>query len=58
MGKIHKLSKEYSVEDLKRWMRVPCRQKLEWLEAANRFFVKFTPKKTQKIAQHLKFLGF
>ena len=58
MGRTHRVSKEYDPEHLKQWMRVSCREKLEWLEAMNRFFLKFTPKKTQRAARKLKSLGF
>jgi hypothetical protein len=50
--------KEYSDEDLKRYMAVPARQKLRMLEKTNAFFQRMMPASSKKIWEELKKRGF
>jgi hypothetical protein len=39
---------------LRRYGRLPVKQKLEWLEEINRFLHRFMPPETRKIAKKFK----
>lgn len=49
---------EYSDEDLLKYMRVPIRKKLQWIEDTNQFFHRFMPEKSKKIWEQLQKEGF
>ena len=53
-----KIYKEYSDEELKRYMAVPARQKLRMLEKTNSFFKRMMPTSTKKIWEELQKRGF
>lgn len=36
-------------ESLKKWMRMPAKMKLEWLEEINKFLWKYAPKESKKM---------
>lgn len=40
-----------SDESLKKWMQMPARMKLEWLEEINEFIWKYTSEKNKKIIE-------
>ena len=49
---------EYSIEDLKRYIALPARKKLEFFEQMNLFFAKVMISKSKKIWKELKLKGF
>ncbi len=50
--------KEFLDEELKEYMRVPAKKKLEFLFHMNRFLTKMTPGKSKKIWVTLKKEGY
>jgi hypothetical protein len=40
---------DFSDETLKKWMSIPAKEKLEWLEEINEFIYKFTGKGQKEI---------
>lgn len=48
----------YCTEDLKSYIALPLRQKLQWLENMNHFLDRLMPPKNKKIWQRLKEKGF
>lgn len=49
---------EFDIEDVKYFMSLSLKQKLQYLEELNSFFDKHTPAKNKKIWQKLKEQGF
>lgn len=39
----------FSEESLKKWMRMPAKMKLEWLEEVNEFLWKYAPEENKRI---------
>ena len=49
---------EYGIDDLKRYMDLPAKEKLEYLEQMNEFFSKAMPATSKKIWQELQKQGW
>ena len=56
--KTEKKNNEYDVSDFKRYMALPAKEKLEFLEEMNEFLSKAMPAKSKKIWQELQELGW
>ena len=49
---------QFSKDELKAYMAVPAKKKLEHLEHMSRFLSRVRPKRSRKLAQELKARGF
>ena len=49
-----KMGWESDDERLRRWVKIPAKQKLEWLEAMHRFAVKISSKRLMAIRWKLR----
>lgn len=58
MNRKKRVYAEYDPEFLKAYMGVPAKEKLRFLEEANVFFLRITPRRTKRIWERLKDQGW
>lgn len=52
-----KIDCEYDVEDLKKYMDLPVKEKLQYLEEMNEFLSRVMPPESKRIWEELKKMG-
>ena len=56
--KSNKTSNNFELDEIKRYMQLPAKKKLEYLEELNRFLSLAMPEKNKKIWRKLRELGW